>query len=114
MLHNTVQPSRKHDGNEAMPLTSCDDTSMKPSEEQRDIIRRLRASLATRSFTADQIVHGDVSPDDEGTAAMSPTGGSMMEKQLDVRIWEVIQQEIMDCHEPSQLHGLRGYSNVGP
>lgn len=76
------------------------------------MIRRLRASFVTSSPTANHIVRGEDSPDDEGTAAMIPTGGSEMGRQLNIRIWEVIQKEIMDCHEPSQLHGLRGCSNV--
>jgi len=94
-----------------MPPTSREGIAMIPPEELLNIIRPLRTSFATTTFASDH-VHGEYLPDNEDTAGMVPTGRSRMGKQLDVRIWEVIQKEIMDCHESSQLYGLRGCSKV--
>lgn len=95
-----------------MPPTGCEDMAMIPSVELLDMVKPLRASFATTSPATDRIDHDEDILGNEDTAGMVPTVRSRMGKQLDVRIWEVIQKEIMDCHEPSQLHGLQGCSNV--
>lgn len=113
MLDNVVGPPLLCDGDErTRTVPSYEALSKMPFEDQIDITTLLSASFNTTSPAAD-IVQGEDISNEHGTSAMVFASGSRMAKQLDVRMWEVIQKEITDCHESSHLNRLRGYSNVG-
>lgn len=99
-----------------MPLTGCDDIATISSEEPAGMTGPLRSSFSAETTTSpatDDVLQGDHVSDEHETGTMIATRGFRMGKQLDVRMWEVIEKEIMDCHEPTQLYRLRGRSKVG-
>lgn len=99
-----------------MPLTGCEDIAMISSEEPVGMTGPLRSSFSAETTTSpatDDVLQGDHVSDEHETGTMIATRGFRMGKQLDVRMWEVIEKEIMDCHEPTQLYRLRGRSKVG-
>ena len=75
---------------------------------------RLNLSVETTlGPTADRLSQREHISNEDGTGTMIVTKGSKLGKQLDIRMWEVIQKEITDCYEPSQLHRLHRCGNVG-
>ena len=111
-LNTARQPPLYHAEERTLSLAGCEDIAMIPSEELVDVRQLLRASFTTTGPVTDLVQSEDAS-DGDGTGTLIVVRGSRVGKQLDVRMWEVIRKEIMDCHEPSQLHQPRGYSNVG-
>lgn len=113
---DTDEPRRKkrrQDG--SMPLTGSEHSSMIPPKELVERTRRLRSSSLPGSLDSARPILAledrDVS-DEEVAGDMDSAERSKIGKQLDLRVWEVMQREVMDWYEPSQLHSRRGYRAV--
>ena len=90
---------RKEDG--SLPLTGSGDLAMIPLSELMDMIRPLTLSSLfdlERDSTMRRLGHNT-----EYTHGSTGIG-----KQLDTRVWELVQKEVMDWHDTWSTSGLRG------
>ncbi|KAI9881196.1 MAG: hypothetical protein M1830_007174 [Pleopsidium flavum] len=102
---------RREDG--LMPLTGSEDIPIIPPDELIEMIRPLRSSslfdqLATPIL--DLALQDKDMHDEDSAGALGFTEQTSIGKQFDIRVWEVIQKELMDWYQPNQLNHRRGYS----
>ena len=103
--HYSSNRGRNHTEDGSMPLTGSEDIAMIPPDELVRMTRPLRSSSLFRpidSCAADHAVPEDQLNQEDAFGTVGLTGGKKIGMQLDVRVWEVIQKEVMDWYEPSQ------------